>query len=228
MLRGWGVVSTEQQRSCGLTRGAIDGWLRVGRLHRLHRGVYLLGHGAAGREAQALAAVLACGPGAVLSHRSAAAWWGLLESQRAVVDVLAPRSRGHRQGIDVHRTRVLDVTDTTTRRRMPVTTVARTLLDLAAVVPAHRLERAVAHAERLRVYDHRAVLGVVARSNGHRGAAVLRAAIDRGAELTRSNLEARVLAVIRAAACPPRASTTSSSSPTTLPSKPISTGPHSA
>jgi very-short-patch-repair endonuclease len=176
--------------------------LRVGRLHRLHRGVYMLGHGAAGREARALAAVLACGPGAVLSHRSAGAWWGLLDTRRADVDVTASRGRGARSGIDVHRARALDVADTTTQRGMPITTASRTLLDLAAVVPAHRLERALAQAERLHVYDHRAVLDVVARCNGHRGAGALRAAVDRGAELTRSDLEARVLAAIRRAGLP--------------------------
>jgi AraC-like DNA-binding protein len=193
----WGVVSLEQLHELGVTRGAIDHWVRVGRLHRVYRGVYLLGHRAAGREARALAAVLACGPSAVLSHRSAAAWWGLLQTERAEVDVTAPRSRGKRRGVDVHRARALAAADITTHRGMPITTVARTLLEIAATERAHRLERALAQSERLRLYDHRTVLEVIARCNGHRGGPILSAAVAREPALTRNGLEALVLDVVR-------------------------------
>ena len=79
------------------------------------------------------------------------------------------RARGARAGIGVHRSRSLDAKDTTSHHGIPITTVARTLLDLAASVSAHRLERALAQAERLRLYDHRALQDVLARANGHRG-----------------------------------------------------------
>jgi hypothetical protein len=83
----WGVVSRGQLRALGFGRGAIERRLSVGRLHVVHRGVYAVGHRALRVEGRWLAAVLACGDGAVLSHRSAAAHWGLLASQQAVVDV---------------------------------------------------------------------------------------------------------------------------------------------
>ena len=78
--RQWGVVSRRQLSALGVSRDTADHWLRAGRLHRVHQGVYALGHAALRPEGQRLAAVLACGPGAVLSHRSAAAHWGLLRT----------------------------------------------------------------------------------------------------------------------------------------------------
>jgi very-short-patch-repair endonuclease len=126
----------------------------------------------------------------------------LLETHRTTVDVSAPRGARARAGIEVHRRHALQARDRTTAHGMPITTVARTLLDLGAVVRAHRLERAVAQAERLRLYDHRSVVELLARCRGHRGAGALRAAVDCGAELTRSDLEARVLAAIRRAGLP--------------------------
>jgi hypothetical protein len=87
------------------------------------------------------------------------------------------------------RSRSLDARDTTTHQGIPITTIARTLLDLAATVRKDRLERALAQAERLRVYDHRAITDVIARGNGHRGKATLARATRRTPQLTRSELE---------------------------------------
>jgi very-short-patch-repair endonuclease len=135
----------------------------------------------------------------VLSHRSAAAHWGLLATQQSTIDVTAPRSRDGVPGIRVHRSRSLDARDTTTHEGIPITTIARTLLDLAATVRADRLERALAQAERLQLYDHRAITDVIARTNGHRGTRTLKRATAHEPKLTRSELEARFLALARAA-----------------------------
>jgi hypothetical protein len=106
--RQWGVISRSQLEALGLGRGAIAWRVREGRLHRLHAGVYAVGHKRVGREGRYLAAVLACGPGAALSHRAAAAWWGLLASDATRVDVSASRGRHGGPGIRLHRPRSLD------------------------------------------------------------------------------------------------------------------------
>jgi len=113
------------------------------------------------------------------------------------------RARGALAGIGVHRSRSLDAKDTTSHHGIPITTVARTLLDLAASVSAHRLERALAQSERLRLYDHRALQDVLARANGHRGRTPLAAAITHEPQLTRSELEALLLDLARRAGLPP-------------------------
>jgi putative AbiEi antitoxin of type IV toxin-antitoxin system/uncharacterized protein DUF559 len=198
----WGVVSRGQLRALGFGRGGIARRLQAGRLHVVHRGVYAVGHTALGREGRWLAAVLACGPGAALSHRSAAAHWGLLRTNQTRIDVTAGRARRGAPGIRLHRARFLDARNTTTHRGIPITTIARTLLDVAASEPAARLERAVAQAVRQNVYDHRAIAEVLGQSNGHRGRSALAAATVREPKLTRSDWEARVLALIRAANLP--------------------------
>jgi AraC-like DNA-binding protein len=198
----FGVVSRTELRDLGMSRDAIDHWLRAGRLLALHRGVYAVGHSALRREGRWLAAVLACGEGAVLSHRSAAAHWGLLHTDQSRVDVIAPATRRGVPGIRLHRSRSLDARDTTNHRGIPVTTVARTLLDLAATVQSHLLERALAQAERLRLYDHTAITDVIARSNGHRATAILAQATAREPKLTKSGWEVRMLELIRNAGLP--------------------------
>ncbi|HEX5899208.1 MAG TPA: hypothetical protein VFY32_07385, partial [Solirubrobacteraceae bacterium] len=140
----FGVVSLAQLRAIGLGRGAVEKAVRCGRLCRLYSGVFAAGHPILRPEGRRLAAVLACGPGAALSHRSAAAHWGLLATQQSAVDVSAPRSRDGVPGIRVHRPRSLDARDTTDHEGIPVTAVARTLLDVAATVRPDRLERALA------------------------------------------------------------------------------------
>jgi hypothetical protein len=177
-------------RALGLGSRAVQQRARAGRLRRLHRGVYAVGHGVLRPEGRRLAAVLACGEGAVLSHRSAASHWGLLETQGALIDVTAPRGRHGGEGIRLHRSRFLDARDTTTHEGIPITTVPRTLLDLAATIQPHRLERALAQAQRLQLYDHRAIADVIARSNGHRATTALTKAISReDPKWTRSELE---------------------------------------
>jgi very-short-patch-repair endonuclease len=192
----YGVVARTQLRALGLSDTTIRGWVRKGRLQRLHRGVYAVGHRVLRPEGRMLAAALACGPGAVLSHRSAALLWQLRPSDRVPVDVTTTVRCGESDpGIDVHRARTLDPLDVTEHRGVPVTTVARTLVDLAGVIDKPGLLRALNQAEILGLYDHAALTETLERSNGRRGAQALRAALTTPHALTRSELEAQFLAL---------------------------------
>src|SRR3954470_17620565 len=131
--RQYGLVTRAQLRSVGVGETGIRQRLRTGRLHRIHRGVYAVGHSVLPARAHYMAAVLACGPGAALSHVAAAAHLGLRASAAAVVDVTVPTRSGRRRqrGIRLHRSGRLTADDVTVHERIPTTTVARTLLDLA-------------------------------------------------------------------------------------------------
>lgn len=136
-----GVVSRAQLPALRLTDTAIKGRIRHGRLHRIHHDVYAVGHAALGFEGRALAAVLACGDGALLSHQSAAALWDLRASDRSRVAVTTTSRRGGREPrIEVHRARALDPADAARHRGVPVTAVSRTLVDLGGVVSQAALE----------------------------------------------------------------------------------------
>lgn len=200
--RQWGVVSLAQLRALGLSDDAVQRRVRAGRLHRVYRGIYAVGHTVLGREGRWLAAVLACGEGAVLSHRSAAAHWGLLPTNATRIDVTIPRARASNATIRLHRSRSLIARDTTTRQGIPITSVPRTLLDLAATVQADRLERALAQAQQLRLYDHCAITDLLARANGHRGKQRLAEATALDPKLTASDWEVRLLNLVRAAGLP--------------------------
>jgi very-short-patch-repair endonuclease len=164
--RQYGVVSTEQLREAGLTGPAIRRRVQANRLYPLHRGVYAVGHEALTWRSRLIAAVFACGAGAVASHRAAGALHGLIASQR--IEVTAARGCKAKPGITVHRPRHLDEGDRTVVDGIPVTTVARTLVDLADVERAERLAKAVDQAEVLRVFDLRA-LETAAERAGRRG-----------------------------------------------------------
>jgi hypothetical protein len=200
--RQFGVMSGAQLRDVGLGRGAVHNAVRSGRLHRVHHGVYALGHTLLRPEGHRLAAVLACGPGAVLSHRSAAAHWELLATSQQRIDVTAPRTRQGVPGIRLHTSRSLDARDTTRHEGIPITTVHRTLLDLAATTRADQLENALAQAMHLQLYDQRAIDDVIARSNGHRGTKVLEEATRQEPQITKSMWEIRMLRLVRSAGLP--------------------------
>ena len=129
--RQHGVVSSRQLQTLGMGRRAVEYRTAIGRLHRINHGVYAVGRPALTIRGHWMAAVLACGPGAVLSHRSAAALWGVGRSGWKT-DVTVPGDRRGRGGIRVHRAK-LQPADITTHDGIPVTTVARMLLDLAAL-----------------------------------------------------------------------------------------------
>jgi hypothetical protein len=152
-----------------------------------------------------MAAVLACGPKAVLSHRSAAALHGIRADNRAKTDVTLPGpSARSRRTIDVHTSLTLEAADITTLDGIPCTTVARTLVDLGDVVSRRSVERAVDQAEVLRVFNGTAVHDALARAGPRRGAGVLRTVLKGYEEptLTDSQLAERFLAVCRTASFP--------------------------
>ncbi len=200
--RQWGVLSLAQLAALGVTRSGVTRRIESGRLRRVHRGVYAIGGAALPREGRHLAAVLACGPGAVLSHTSAAVHWGLLSYDAPKPHVTTAKSRQGAPGIRLHRTRSLDAQDTTHHRGIPTTTVPKTMLDIAAYAPIHHLEHALGQAERLQLYDHRAITDVLDRHAGRRGAAALRRATAEDPVFTRSELERRFCALCRRAGLP--------------------------
>lgn len=144
-----------------------------------------------------MAAVLACGPGAVLSHASAAAHWNIRGSAASYVDVTVPTRAGRvkRKGLRVHRSGRLGSNEVTVHEGIPVTTLARTLLDLADILPLQDLRRAIHEADYLRLLDMTALLAVVNSNPGRRGAKLLRAAAC-PPEMTKSKLEERFLSLI--------------------------------
>ena len=175
--RQHGVVARTQLGVLGLDRSAIRRRVRAGTLHPVHDGrVYAIGCDPLSVSGRYLAAVMACGTGAVLSHRSAADLWGLRPNSWWL-DVTATRGKNRIQGIEVHSTRMLTPQDFTVHEAIPVTTVARTLLDLSAVVRPQELAKAIDRAERLRLFDLKAVTEVLDRANGRQGARALRRAI---------------------------------------------------
>ncbi len=194
------MVATRQLHAVGLDDRAIARRVAAGRLHRLHRGVYAVGHEALGQEGVWLAAVLAAGPGAALRGFSAGLHLGILEGRPGPPEVLAPRSRRSVPGVRLTRgRRIADVAD---HRGVPTTTVARTLLDLAGMLPVARLERAVSRAQYLGVYDLGAVADVLGRARGRRGAGALAALTGEPVARLDSDLEADFLTLCRRAALP--------------------------
>lgn len=148
--RQYGVVSIAQLREAGLDKSAVKRRTLAGRLHSIHRGVYAVGHWHLSAEGRWMAAVLACGAGAVLSHRAAAAAWRLLPDQMSEpVDVSVPSDTGKktRRGIRLHRRPSLDLKTVTRHRRIPITTPAVTIVDLSKVARPTDVRRARRQAE---------------------------------------------------------------------------------
>jgi very-short-patch-repair endonuclease len=195
------VVTSAQLAAAGLSPTAIHHRVAQGRLTRLHRGVYLVAALPAQFTAE-MAAVLACGDAAVLSHHAAAALWGIRRPCHGPVDVtvIAGQAR-QRRGIRVHRATNLDHTR---HHGIPVTTPARTLLDLAPHLPPTELDRAVEQAQVHGLATPTTLHALVATQAGHQGIGALAATLHAGhrPSLTRSEAEARLLALIRAARLP--------------------------
>jgi very-short-patch-repair endonuclease/predicted transcriptional regulator of viral defense system len=202
--RQHGVVARRQLLALGLTPRMLRTRLLGARLLELHRGVYAVGHRQLTREGEWLAAVLAGGDGAVLSHRSAAALHGLREERSRRVDVSTAARRLTTNWIELHGRRLLADEDVTVVRRVPVTTVSRTLLDLGELLTPRQLARAINEADVLGLLDTAKVDVVLARAGRHRGAAALRMALDahHGPTLLRSELERRFRELIADARLP--------------------------
>lgn len=203
--RQHGVVSIRQLRTLmGYSQDSTERLTAAGHLHRLYQGVYAVGHTDLSPHGECLAAVLASGPGALLSHYSAAWLWGLSPTQPFPVHVTSPVQRGARRPIRLHRSRTFTDADRGLHEGIPVTSVARTLLDQAALVRQRDLRRLLKRSEERKVFDLAAVLDVLARNKGHRGAKRLRTAI-RGYEpppFTRSDFEAAFYEAVLEAGLP--------------------------
>lgn len=194
--RQHGVVTIAQMVTLGFDDNAIRYRLRVGRLHCVRRGVYAVGHSGVSWEGRNLAAVLSIGPGAALSHLSAAALWGLLADRGPPIDVTVDRRVASPPGIRVHAVRRLDGGERTREAGIPVTTVARTIVDLAAVASEPALRRAVREAQVQRKLDERALRAQIERAPRRHGIRRLAALIEPGPAPTRSELEDRTLQLL--------------------------------
>jgi Protein of unknown function (DUF559) len=198
------VVSRGQLIALGLGEDAIDARLRTGRLFRLHRGVYTVGASAISREGRWMAAVLTGGPGAVLSHRSAAALWGVVRGD-GPVEIALPGKARSRPAIRQHSAKFAD-DEVTVRRQIPVTALGRTLFDIAAGLRCEAFEAALREAE----YRHRFQLNELERllgvHPGRRGAVTIRTCLQRLGRgprgRTRSKLEERFAALLAASDLP--------------------------
>jgi hypothetical protein len=195
------VVRYAQLRALGYSRRAIELRRERGWLIPLYREMYAVGHERLSPTGRRLAAVWAYGERAALSHRSAAAAWGLRGGGAARIDVtVQARSVTARDGTRPHLT--TRPVETTTLGLLPITTPARTLLDLAAVVPAHQLDAMLKQAEVLDLFDLRALEKVLAAHPRRRGRRALAATLERELPLTLSDLEDRFLALCHAHALP--------------------------
>jgi very-short-patch-repair endonuclease len=198
-----GVVSTRQLKTLGYGRNSASKANRVGRLRRLHRGVYAVGHERLAWHGRCMAAVLACSP-AVASHFSAAWLLGLVRTRPGTIHLTVPTQRHRKLGFAVHTAELTEV-DMSEVDGIPITSPARTFLDLAADLSATRLERVLERAEELQTFDLAAVDVVLSRAGHHPGIARLRRAIAvyrPEPAIIRSDLERRFLALVRKAGLP--------------------------
>jgi very-short-patch-repair endonuclease len=195
-----GVISIRQLRRCGLDDKAVLYRVRRRWLHRLHRGVYAVGHPGVSLRGRFRAAVLACEGGTALGRFSAAADWGFVSWKERDVEVVTRGGPRRVDGVQVYRSRSLDRRDVWWRDGIPVTSPARTLLDLAAVLPEPALRRAARQAQALRLVTVPELLEIAERCSGHRGAAKLRAVVAGGPAATRSPFEDELLELLDRAA----------------------------
>lgn len=201
--RQHGVVSVKQLYSLGLSDRQVRKRLSACSLHRLHRGVYAVGHLPLTQEGRWLAAVLASGEGAVLSHQAAGELWRLQpQGKGRAIDVIVPKTSGRRPRIDIaiHRVTELRPQERTLHCRIPVTTLARTLFDLATILPRRKLERAMDEAERLGISTEDDLDEIVSAHFGRAGAGALRTLLNEhraGSTATRNDFEERFLALCR-------------------------------
>lgn len=206
--RQHGVVSIRQLRTrLGYSEAGVHEAVVAGRLHRLGHGVYAVGHTELSRHGECLAAVLAVGPGSLLSYWSAGWLWGLIGTYRKPFHVTAtgPRRLRARPPVRVHRARNLVGDDRRLEEGIPVTSPARTYLDLAEVARPSRLPKLLKRGEELGILDADEIYDCCARSRGHKGAKPLSIALGRyrpEGRVIRSNPERDFLALVEAAGLP--------------------------
>lgn len=196
------VIALGQLLDAGLGHDAVAYRVTARLMQRLHRGVFLLGAAPPTQMARARAAVLACGEGAVVSHRSAAEMFGLLPASDEGVDVtVVGRNPGFHGGIRLHRPRALARHEVTSMRGIPLTSVARAICDMAATEPANEVEHAYQEALYRRIVTDGQIAGVVKREPNRRGAPLIRALLANPG-MTRSEKERALLRLVAQAQLP--------------------------
>lgn len=198
--RQWGRVSWDQLRGAGVSKAGLSAWVAEGYLHRVLPGVYAVGYRAASVEADLTAGLLYAGPGAMLSHVTAAWWWQLIDRQPEVIEISTPRQCESQPGIRIHARRALE---RVWHRRLTVTSVAQTLLDFAATARFDRVRYALSEADYRRLLDFDQVTRILGR--GKPGSVVLGKALEAhrpDLALTRSRLEQEFLALCEAGGLP--------------------------
>jgi very-short-patch-repair endonuclease len=190
----WGIVDLDELRGCGLSPREITTLVQNGWLHRLHRRVYSVGHASPPLEGRFLGAVKACVPPAAISFFAGAVNLGIFDWEERPIDVTvaAVGSRSH-PGLRIHRVAAFGPDDVCRHRGIPTTSPARTLLDLAAVLPPNGLRRAVRRAQSLGLVHVDQITAYLGRHEGRRGAGRLARLIATGPAPTRSELEDAVL-----------------------------------
>lgn len=203
--RQYGVVSIRQLTGpLGYSQTAVSRGAAEGHLHRLYRGVYAVGHTHLPLHGKCLAAVLACGPDALLSHRSAAWLWGIVKGSPAPFEVTTPVPRKARKPIRIHHSRILTADDRVLREGIPATALSRTLLDCAASQDFWLLQRMLERSEELKLFDLGPVEELLERCGRHAGRGPLRRAIAlyKPPAFTRSQFERRFLEAVLAHGLP--------------------------
>ena len=201
--RQHGVVSAAQLRVLGFARSTVDGWTAAGRLQRVHRGVYAVGHCRLTWNGFCFAALLACAP-ARASHSTAGWLLGILRTRPGTFDLTTPTRRHSKPQFRLHFSR-LQPADCDSSEGIPITALPRTLLDLAAALPDSRLDGALERAEERDLLDLHAIEELLGRAGHHPGVGKLRRALEiyrPDPALTRSRVEKRFLALVRRAGLP--------------------------
>lgn len=188
------MASLAQLRALGLSYDEVEGAVRKGWLHRLHRGVYAVGHRNTGPHGKLAAALLACGPTAFLSHRTAAAVWGLRGLSTRSIELTVPGSTRRHPRLTVHRTATLpEPADLASRSGLRASSVARLLIELAAAEKQSELDRLIMQCVRKRILDLEAIEAALARHARRPGVARLKQALrayrphrDRHSDLERA------------------------------------------
>ncbi len=197
--RQHGLVTIAQLLAAGLDHDAIRRRVAHGRLHRVARGVYAVGHVAISREGTFLAAVFEAGEGAALSHLAVAEHWEVRKYRAPVIDVVVPRGRRVRTATRIHRT-TLHPRDVTTHKGIPVTTIARMCVDLADVLGAYELANVIHEAEFKGLFSLLATQDAMQRANGRHNLRVLQKALElnaAGSAGLKSRHEAAFLSMIK-------------------------------
>jgi predicted transcriptional regulator of viral defense system len=203
--RQYGVVTRAQLLAAGVGGGAIEGRMASGMLQPLHRGVYAVGHRALRREGRWIAAVLAAGPGAALSHRSAPELWAIRQSSGVRIEVNVPRHRRSTPRLELHVV-AMRADEVMVEDGIRVTSPARTLFDLATVLSPDQLEHAFNEAEIRRLASPVSLEALLARYPKRRGTATLKRVLAKheaiGATFVRSELERLFLTLLDAYGLP--------------------------